>query len=317
MRKLIYISFILPTLLLFASGCDKDFQPAGGVTGENYISIQLFGDNFTSRLIDEDNLESEQVMDNISVFFTEPSSEVITHKYVRTGFLPVDDYRLVTIPLNPAELQRRDIYVITNYGNASFNSVNTIYELETMQTPVVNKNNNLAAGTGFCMYGKTLDFDFNNATHSPAKVYAFRTCAKYRVRLTFPENPALGTNNSFLITDAASYTYIGENTGIEVPSKEYFNFSKAITLVPDGNNGYTNNAYTYEASKAPKIHINTRINNSNREFVADLPVPKRNYLYDIDVRIYEGSTRSSSDVTGNEPYYRHEVTVTEYGEDCF
>lgn len=311
MRKLVYIFSII---LLFNTSCTKDSEIAPATAS---VAIKLQQDGFSPKLVDEDNLESEQLILNLTIMFTEPSSNVFTHKFVNAGYTDVDDYKLVTLPLDLSELNRKDIYVITNYGNASFNALSTLDDLKEKQTPVSNKNNLLEPQKGFCMYGKTYDFDFNNETHSPAIVYAVRTCAKYRITLTFPENPTLSTSNSFLITNAANYTYIMDDTGNTIPSDAYFNFPKQIDLTDNGAGAYVSTAYIYEATKAPQIYIYTHMNNSSKaqEFSADLPVPQRNYLYDIDVRIYESQTKSlinsKNKDAGN---YRYETNITVFDE---
>lgn len=299
-------------LLLLLMGCSKQEELA--VEGFASLQIQHYG--FAARLADEDNLESEQTIHNLSIFFTEPSSEVITHKYVNAGFTTVDDYKLVTLPVSLSELGRKDIYVVTNYDNASLNAVTTLGELRGKTTPVVNKNNNFDPEKGFCMYGKTADFDFNNEERQPAIVYAVRTCAKYRVTVRFPENPTLSTDNSFLISGAANYTYIVDDAGMSIPSNAYFNFAKEIPLVADdAGAAYSNIAYVYEASQAPGIHIYTRMNNSakTQEFTASLPLPERNYLYDIEVQIYEGQSRVSR--AADALQHRVETLVKAYNEN--
>ena len=62
-----------------------------------------------------------------------------------------------------------------------------------------------------------------------------------------------------------------------------------FSLEADGTGKYINTVYMYEAEKAPKIYIYTRINNSSQkqEFSTELPAPYRNYIYDIDIQIYE------------------------------
>ncbi|SHE90880.1 hypothetical protein SAMN05444362_102466 [Dysgonomonas macrotermitis] len=281
-------------------------------------TIKLRQNGFEAAVIDEDNLESEQTIKNITILLTDPSSDIITHKYVNAGFSDVDDYRLVTLPVELSELGRKDIYVITNYGNSSLQSLTTISDLKEKTTPAVNKTNNLDPEDGLCMFGKTLDFDFNNDTNSPAIVYAVRTCAKYRITLTFPDNPTLSTNNTFLIANAANYTYIVNNTGNSIPSNAYFNFAAESPLLETSNaNEYSNIAYVYEADKAPQMHIYTHPNNSTtaEEFFADLPIPRRNYLYDIEVQVLDGGTRSLSAGSNSKAQFVYNMKVTTYNNE--
>lgn len=309
MRKLIYILLFTTTALFTRCSKETDFSPP-----VNNVRIKLYHDMFGSRVVDGDNLASERVIKNLSIFFTEPSSNAITDKYINAGYEDINDYRLVTLPIELGTLNRKDIYVVVNYlGNASLNSIKTIDELRTKTTPPADKNSPIRPENGLCMFGKLYDFDFNNETHSPAEVYAVRTCAKIRVNLTFPDNPALSTDNGFVITGAAKYTYIVDKTGNTIPDDAYYSFPDFIPLDNNGNNVYTNLAYVYEAAKAPKIHIRTRMNGSNdyQEVSAFLPVPQRNRLYDLDVRIYEDRTRAA----GPMPAYRASLSFRDHGGD--
>ena len=67
----------------------------------------------------------------------------------------------------------------------------------------------------------------------------------------------------------------------------------------------------YEAEKAPKIYIYTRINNSSQkqEFSTELPVPYRNFIYDIDIQIYESKDSRTTRLSGIEPQYEMKTTV--------
>lgn len=67
----------------------------------------------------------------------------------------------------------------------------------------------------------------------------------------------------------------------------------------------------YEAEKAPKIYIYTRINNSSQkqEFSTELPAPYRNYIYDIDIQIYESKDSHTTRLNGIEPQYKMRTTV--------
>lgn len=315
MQKLVHILFFV--MSLFYIGCSNETETDTDVIPQKQVTLKLFSQKSLTKVVDEDNLEVEQTIKNITVFFTDPSSNVFTHKYINSGFTTVDDYRVVSIPLDPAELQSKDIYVVTNYGNASFNSINTLDELKVMTTPTVNKTNNLDPANGICMYGKTLNFDFANAT-GPAIVYAVRTAAKFRVTLSFPEDATLSTNNSFLITGAASYTYIVKGTGATIPSKDYFDFAAPITLAATDAGTYTNQAYVYEATQDPALYLYTHINNSAtaQEYSVNLPMPARNYLYDIKIEVYNDATKSAN-ISGSGGGYTFKKTISvfdEYGQ---
>lgn len=67
----------------------------------------------------------------------------------------------------------------------------------------------------------------------------------------------------------------------------------------------------YEAEKAPKIYIYTRINNSllKQEFSTELPVPYRNFIYDIDIQIYEDKNSRTTGLDGVRPQYKMKAIV--------
>lgn len=317
MRKLhYYILLIIP--LLFSISCSEDQNELSKVEPEGITLKFMLLKNINTRVTDNDNTEIEQTVKNLSIFFTEPGSNIITHKFIYSGFNTVDDYRLVTLPLDPATVQTKDIYVIANYDDAtSLNSVSNIDNLKTLTTPKVNKTNNLLPQNGFCMYGNTSAFNFNNGTNSPAIVNLERTCAKIRVNLTFPGNPDLGTNNSFLIENAAAYTYVIENQQTKLSANDYFTYAAPITLADNGAKVYTNTAYVYEATVAPKLYIYTNIKSKQEEYSANLPIPARNYLYDINVEIYEAiagarSTNFSADPNSK---YTFRSTIKIYDEN--
>ncbi|MCD8072608.1 MAG: hypothetical protein LUE10_05470 [Alistipes sp.] len=299
MVKYSYILFLL-LILVSCSSAGEHFQGKG-------IEIRLYQGGFSTRVVDEDNLASEQVINNISVFFTDPGEDAILYKYVFSGFTTSGDYRIVTIPLEPDELRRKDIYVVTNYDDsAALEAVTTVTGLGRLRTPVVSKSDNLEAGDGFCMYGMTEGFDFTDQSLGAPVVNVERTCAKMRITVTFPDNPRLSTENSYLIARAASYTFLAEDTGQSLPSGDYFNFASETELVPTGR-AFTGTAYVYQADVAPVLYIYTHINGSSQEqeYSADLPVPDRNYLYDLDVRIYESLVSGRSAPTG----YHAEMTL--------
>lgn len=308
-----YIFYICCFLTLFFSGCGKD---VGAVPEpKDQTEIRLFASRHNmgpswGRAIDEDNLPSEQTIRNISVFFTDPDSELITEKYVYAGFSSVDDYKVITLPSNLSGLGTKDIYVVTNYDDPGLSSVSNLTDLKNRTTPKVDKNNNLDPEKGICMFGRTSGFDFANATGS-AIVMVVRTCAKYRINLSFPyDGPQLSTDNTFVMTHAANYTYLGEKSGNSIPSDAYFNFLNKTPLISNGGEVYSNVAYVYEATQAPVLYIYTRIHNiGTQSFQLSLPVPKRNYLYDIDVLIYGSTGKTSADSP-----YNIKTTVRVYDE---
>ncbi|MCC8019792.1 MAG: hypothetical protein LIO85_08480 [Rikenellaceae bacterium] len=306
MGKIAYI--IILVLLVGCTGGTDEPVPGGGVE----IRLSLSG--FTrTRAVDADNLESEQTIKNISIFLTQPSSGTITHSFVDVGFSTVDDYRLVTLPVEASELATRDIYVIANYSGTDLTAISTVSEMRDLKTPEVDKTNNLDPEDGFCMYGKTLGFDFLSG--ETAEVYVRRACAKIRVTMTFPDAPGLSSSNEFLIANAASYTFVTyEATGLLLTTDDYFNFAANLPLTDNGDGSYTGIAYIYEASAHPVLYLYTHIGGSAaaQEYSAELPLPERNHLYDCDVRIYSESASLRSAATGR---YILETTVTGYDPD--
>ncbi len=317
MRKLVYILFII---LSFAyTSCSEDSMTSVDGGSGKTVSIQLVPQMVSSsKLIDEDNLASEQIVKNVSIFFTEPSSNAVIGKYVNWGFTDLNDYKLVTLSLDPAVIQSKDIYVITNYNNANnLNAVSTLDDLKALMTPVAGEGNNLSPDNGITMYGETLNFNFNDGTNSPAVVNVDRTCAKYRITVEFPENPVLSMNNHFLIANAARYTYVVKNNSSSLPTTAYYTYAASLPLVYNGS-AHTANTYVYEATQVPKLYLYTQMSNMSgtQTFSADLPRPWRNYLYDIKVQVYSGNvpagTKSMNyDVEG---HYAYKVSIKAYDE---
>jgi len=309
LRQIHYILFIL---LVFSISCSN--EELVDTPNANKATIKLKQTGFQAMLVDGDNLESEQTVKNMTLLFTDPSSDIITHKYIDVSFSSTDDSKIVTLPIDPSELNRKDIYVIANYNNTDFSTLASLNDLKSKTTPVVDENNLLEPANGLCMYGKTLDFDFNNNTNDIAIVYAVRTSAKYRITLTFPQNSSLSTDNSFLITNIAGYTTIVDDIENDIPSGSYFDFTEAIPLEAGEENANMNVVYAYEAVQAPEIYIYTHINNSSeaQEFSAKLPIPERNYLYDIDVRVYEETDDLLRSEGKTGARYRFDVSVTPF-----
>ena len=136
MYKLI---FIVSIILLCNVSCNDDNMPEPDVDTTAYIKIQqnLFKG---ATMIDEDNLENEQVINTIALFLTEPSSQEITYKYINIGSVNVDGYRLIALPLQLSELQKKDVYLITNYKDINLSVVNTMDDINELTTPAVDKN---------------------------------------------------------------------------------------------------------------------------------------------------------------------------------
>lgn len=302
--------FILSGILLFSGSCTESVEPSRDI--EKSVSVKIQQSLFRNgAMTDEDNLESEQIINTIALFLTEPSSKEIALKYINVGSMQMEGYRLLTLPLRLTELEKKDIYLITNYGNIDFSGVTTLDDIEKLNTPTIDKNHVLNPEEGFCMYGELLNFDFTNPDNSSAMVSVERTCAKYRITLTFPENPDLSTDNTFVVANEACYTHIVDDLRMSIPDSDYFTLAQPVALKSDGAGGYVNTVYMYEAEKAPKIYLYTRMNNSldQQEFSAELPIPYRNYIYDIDIRIYENNNSPTTRGKYTEPSYKIETIV--------
>ncbi len=308
------IYYLFSFFLLLFSSCEKNdiqsFEEESGVT------IRLFSLNpYNLRIVDEDNLEIEQTVKNISLFFTEPSTNAIVYKYAYTGFRISGDYQFISLPLEPADLLTKDVYVIANYDNEpALNAVNTVDDLKGLFTPIVDKTNNLDPANGLCMYGFLPNFDFTAG--EDAVIGMERTCAKIRINLTFPENTNASQENTFLIQHAANHTFVIENPSSVLPQTDYFNFAAFLPLRFNGTDTYSNIVYVYEASDPPIITLNTNLTGENaiNEFTTRLPVPVRNYLYDLTIEILEEDTdnsiRSYSGKNNNRSYlYKSSISV--------
>lgn len=290
------LSYYILSVVCLLAGCNpqETEEPVGGHTVAIYLRAT---DGFHTRVVDADNLASEQTINNISLFFAEPSTTTFTHTFIHTGFTISGDYQLITLPLEPTELLTKDIYVIANYDDTgTLETLTSTTQLLDMHTPEVDKTNNLDPSKGFCMYGFLLDADFTDTSQSPLTVGLTRACAKYRINLTFPDDPNLSTVNSFLIQQAAKYTYIIDNNTHVLPLTDYFNFAAPLPLTNNGADVYTNMVYLYDATAAPAITIYVYLGGSaiTQEFTGDLPIPQRNYLYDINIEGYEESSTTLS-----------------------
>lgn len=306
MRRSIYI--FLFVVVLSAAGCGKDNTPSpvgGGDAGVRLLIRMPTAYTPGSRTVNDDNLASEQAVYKLSVFLTEPSGSTIIYKYVNSGFSASGDILQVPLPLDASELLVKDIYVVTNYDNDEIlEAIGTVQQLKATQTPSVNKNSNLDPGNGLCMYGTLSGFDFSSGT---PLVTLERTCAKYRFTLTFPQGSDLSTANSVVIANAAAYTFLAENSGQSIDPGAYFNFASPMPLVSDGAGNYSAITYVYEASQAPVMYIYTNMNGEGQTFSAALPMPARNFLYDIEIEIHHNMSRSDPGV------YTMNAKITETG----
>ncbi len=274
-----------------------------------------------TRTIDADNLAVEQTVKNMSIFFTDPSSTTIVYKYVYAGFALSNEEQIITLPIEASDLQTKDVYVIANYDDESeLNALTDLSEMNALFTPEVDKSYILDPSNGFCMFGYTENVDFTDSSNLPVYVPLTRTCAKFRITLRFPEGAELSTVNSFLIQKAAKYTYVVENLTEMLPATDYFNYATALPLTDNGSEAYASLTYLYESAQAPEITIYTHLNNGTeeQEFTTTLPIPQRNYLYDLNIYVYDEETTTRSSSAEGTAKYSCQSTLriyNEYGEE--
>lgn len=280
------------TLLIFSVGFLSCSNEDESINIENPKEVSLVispSGSSRAKTVDADNLESEQTINNLSIFLTKPSSTVIVDKYIHYNFSSIADNRkMVTLPLDPAVIKQKDIYIVANHDDISLlNSYTTISNLMNLATPVADANNLLIPENGFSMFGSTLNYDFTSGNQ--ALVSLVRTVGKMRIKLTFPNATYVGTNNTFRVENAAKYTFISSDATLTVPDDAYFNYSTDIAFTETSAQEYNAITYLYEAvGEVPVLKIQSFLNNTTQSFSLNLPAPRRNYLYDIEVEIYPG-----------------------------
>lgn len=296
MKKIgLYIAFLCLVVLM---SCAHDMSDQIQEEQQGISLLLMPSVNYT-RAVDDDNLTSEQIINNLSIFLTEPSSTVIVDKYIHYNFTTIDaTCKLVNLPLDPATVGEKDIYVIANHDDVrALNSYTTVANLQNLMTPSINTNSMLMPENGFCMYGVTSGYDFSTQGNTRAKVSLIRTCAKYRIKLTFSDASYSSTENSFNIRNIAMYTPVGPGATITTPSDAYYDYPNNIPLPETSAGVYSNIIYIYESAQVPTMAIEAVLNGETETFLVRLPLPQRNYLYDIEVEINPAvaSTRSFSE----------------------
>lgn len=240
---------------------------------------------------DPDNLSTEYAIKNVSIFLTDASSATITHKYVYQSFTSLNtnsirNCQLVNLPLDPATVSLKDIYVIANCDDSNgLNAIQTLDDLKALKTPTLIMPNILTTERGLPMYGETLGVNLGN-TADTASVQLTRLCAKIRVKLLFPDAAWIGTNNQFAMENVAAYAYYVKNSYLTFPASVPVNYPM-IDMIQTATQEFTNTTYIYESATAPRLHLSTVVNQTVKDYMAEsnFPQPVRNYLYDIEIQI--------------------------------
>ncbi|MDR2955028.1 MAG: hypothetical protein LBV43_08100 [Prevotella sp.] len=293
-KTVLYIAFIIISVVFAACSNDDDIITDNEETDKISLIINPVA-NMQTKVVDDDNLASEETIKNLSIFFTEPSSTVIVDKYIHYNFRNVDDDRkLVILSLNPEVVKQKDIYIVANCDDVGMlNSYTTVSNLKNMPTPIADSLNLLVPEDGFPMFGATLNFDFT--TKEVAVVNLERAVTKMRITLKFLDSTYVGTNNTFRIQKAAKYTTISSEGSLTIPTDAYYNYISDMPFNENSAQEYIAIAYLYESAEVPILNIQSFLNNEVQTFSVRLPLPLRNYLYDIEVDILpENQTTSSS-----------------------
>ncbi len=300
-------SFILLMAAVFLAGCETD----NDMNLENqakkvYLSFAPLANIVTRSTAD--NLPEEYAIKNLSVFLTEVGSNTIISSYPNIGFTPADpnpagdtlNHKMITLPLDPTTIQRKDVYVIANY-QGTLPTVTAIEQLKAIQTPAATSAAGLSVTDGLPMYGELLNANLSSTSaNAPVLVPLTRVCAKFRVTLTFVDATYVGTGNSFTMTNVPSYTLYGGGNITPTPALITY---PATALSSIGTLQYQGVAYVYESMAAmPTININTTIEGVAKTYkiATNLPISSRNNLYDIDVKVYKpvkASARAAIDPT--------------------
>lgn len=291
MKKAYLYILLMATAFLAGCGTDDDAVLESQVK-KVYLSFAPLANVVTRAAAD--NLPEEYAIKNLSVFLTEVGSGTIINSYPGISFTPADpnpagdtlNHKMITLPLDPTTIQRKDVYVIANYPG-TLPAVTTIEQLKAIQTPAATSAAGLSVANGLPMYGELLNANLSSTSaNAPVLVPLTRVCAKFRVTLTFVDATYAGTGNSFTMLNVPSYTLYG---GGNAASSSALITYPATALPSTGTLRYQGVAYVYESMVMPTINVNTTINGVAKTYKisTNLPVSSRNNLYDIDVKVYK------------------------------
>ena len=233
----------------------------------------------------------------------------IQYSYPDIVFTPADpnpagdtlNTKQITLALDPTTIGQRDVYVIANYQGI-LPAITTVAQLNAIQTPAATAAAGLPTTNGLPMFGILLNANLSGTSSTaPAVVPLTRTCAKFRVTLTYTSSTYAGTNNTFTMMGVPPYTLYGK---YPTPPPAVITYP-ATVLSSIGILEYQGIAYAYESTTMPLISINTMINGTAKTYniTTNLPVSSRNNLYDINVQIYSPvvlSTPALKQATGTD-----------------
>ena len=312
----IYLSLLLMAAV-FLTSCEKDNNLIPEEQAEKIYLAFAPLDNVVLR--STDNLPEEYAIQNLSVFLTDVvGSNTIQYSYPDIAFTPADpnpagdtlNTKQITIALDPATIGQRDVYVVANY-QGTLPAITTVTQIQAIQTPEATTTTGLPTTNGLPMYGTLLNANLSSTSaNAPALVPLTRTCAKFRVTLTYTSATYAGTNNSFTMINVPTYTlYAGNNA----PPAALITYPETA-LPPMGTLQYQGVVYAYESTVMPAISINTTINGAAKTYniTTNLPVSSRNNLYDIDVQIYPPVVASAGAPMGRAAICSNGILLEEY-----
>jgi hypothetical protein len=310
-----YFIFLLAIASL--AGCETDIDIAPETEKQEKAVYLTFAPLANVVVRAADNLPEEFAIKNLSVFLAEVGSNTIIERYPNIGFTPADpnpvgdtlNHKLITLPLDPSTIGRKDVYVVANHSGAALPTITTVSQLKAIQTSAANAVAGLSTANGLPMFGELLNANLSGTSREAAAVIPLtRVCAKFRVTLTFVDAAYAGTGNSFTMIDVPTHTFYGGSGAGAVGLITY----PATTLSAVGALQYQGVAYVFESMTVPTISVNTTINSEAKTYLINtsLPVSSRNNLYDIDVRIYRPvSPRSASAVNREKPICKVAIYV--------
>jgi hypothetical protein len=287
------IGWLVALLLLF--GCESapilpEEEVAAHPSGISLL-LSAVGSEATDS---EANLPEEYAILNLSIFMADAGSETFSERFVYQSFTAVPGSGIhgcqqVRLPIDPATVGHKDIYVIANYDNiANLHAISTLSDLKALRTPRVAIGNMISIQRGLPMYGESLNVDLSGSATQPVPVDLIRTCAKFEFILSFPDPEWIGTNNRFTILEAQSYTYFVPNPDV-VPREDLIQYPQIIlTPQADDPSLFKGVVYIYESEyHLSFISVQTVVDGKSKEYVIDksVPLPARNQMYSILVEI--------------------------------
>ncbi|GAB6119706.1 hypothetical protein JCM30204_49470 [Dysgonomonas termitidis] len=276
------MAFTLALFLLTA--CHNDGEPFQETPRE--ASLVLRPAPGLKAAADPDDLPAEYAVKDLSVFLAAPGGNTVLNRFIHTGFTPSGaDCTLVSLPLDPATVAFRDIYVVANCNDiASLNAILSVNDIKALATPQGPLTTAVMLSSGLPMYGQAANINLGGTSAaSPAGITLTRACAKLRITL---ENPAAGADNAFIVENTAPCTLYAPGNPLTFGTPELIAYPQAA-LDPVTAGTYQGITYVYESAQPPRLRILTSIDGTDREYVAgpNFPLPVRGYLYGISVRV--------------------------------